>query len=60
MTENNEIIQTLHKVNTGMRVLMNDLSEVVDNVSKLTQLIYDREIEKIDDELEDIKLRSHM
>lgn len=64
MMENNEIIQTLHKVNTEMKVLMQDLSEVIDNLSKLTELVYDKEIKKLDDEINNIntniKLRSHM
>ena len=64
MMESNETIQALHKVNTGMKVLMQDLSEVINNLSKLTELIYDKEIGKLDDEINDIneniKLRSHM
>lgn len=64
MMESNETIQALHKVNTGMKVLMQDLSEVINNLSKLTELVYDKEIEKLDDEINDIneniKLRSHM
>ena len=64
MMESNEIIQALHKVNEGMIILMNDLSDVIQNLSKLTELIYDKEIAKLDNEINsinaNIKLRSHM
>lgn len=62
MMESNEQIKAVHKVNESMKVLMQDLSVVIDNMSALTKLVYNAEIEKLDNEIEQksIKLRSHM
>jgi len=62
MMESNEQIKAVHKVNESMKVLMQDLSVVIDNMSVLTKLVYNTEIEKLDKEIEQksIKLRSHM
>lgn len=66
MMENNNSkeIQALHKINEGMKILMNDLSNVIKNLSELTELIYNREIDALDKEIEqtktNIKLRSYM
>ena len=56
MMENKEIelVKILHQ---NIRTLTNDLSIVIDNLSQLSNLIYDREINKLDEE---IKLISHM
>ena len=61
MTESKEI-QVLHKVNTGMRVLMDNLTDVISNLSELTELLYNKEMDKVDKEIENIniKLHSHM
>jgi hypothetical protein len=60
--ENSKEIQLMHSINEGMSKLMRDLSAVIDNISALTELIYNREIDTIDKEIEqtNIKLRSHM
>lgn len=62
MMESNEQIKAIHKVNESMNILMQDFSVVIDNISALSELIYNTEIEKLDDEIKqtNIKLRSHM
>lgn len=60
MMENKEI-EILHRINKGLSVLMVDLNEVVKDISLLTELVYNREIENIPTENNNvIKLHSHM
>ena len=64
MMESSKEIEIMHKINEGMSILMRDLSSVVDDITELTQLLYNKEIEKLDKEIEqtntNIKLHSHM
>ena len=58
MMGNKEIIM-LHNINKTVATLMQDFNDLVKELSTLTEMIYDREIEKCNDEI-DIKLQSHM
>lgn len=58
MMENNEI-QVLHRINKRMAMLIADFNSIVNDLSELTQMIYDREIEILNEDRE-FKLRSHM
>ena len=58
MMESNDI-RVLHRLNKNMQTLISDLNVVVADISELTELLYNREIENMDDEHE-IKLCSHM
>jgi hypothetical protein len=66
MENKSKEIQALHKLNENMYVLMDALKVVISNVSELTEIIYNKEISKIDNEIkninniENIKLHSHM
>ena len=56
--ENNEI-KMLTEINKKVQNLISDFNSLVNDISVLSQMVYDREIQKCDDEI-DIKLRSHM
>lgn len=66
MENKSKEIQALHKLNENMHVLMDAFKVVISNISELTEIIYDKEISKIDNEIkninniENIKLHSHM
>ena len=57
MTGNKEI-QLMHDINSKMVKLTQDLSDVIQTLSELTILVYDSEIDKLNET--EIKLRSHM
>ena len=56
--ESNEI-RILHKINRDMQNVIASLNIVIADMATLTEVVYDREMSKCNDEL-DIKLRSHM
>lgn len=57
MTGSKEI-QLMHEINGKMVKLTQDLSDVIQALSELTILVYDSEIDKLNET--EIKLRSHM
>lgn len=59
MTGNNEV-QLLHEINSKMVTLMQDFNEVVQALSELTIMVYDKEIDKCKYEDGGFRLRSHM
>ena len=56
----NKEIEMVTRINKDIQNLISDLNIVVADLGILSQLIYDKEVSKCDNELEDIKLRSHM
>ena len=52
-------IELLHKTNKDLGELLNNLNILVADISALTEVVYDREIQRCDGEI-DIKLHSHM
>ena len=56
--ESNEI-RMLHKINRDMQNVIASLNIVVADMATLTEIVYDREMSKCNDEI-DIKLQSHM
>ena len=58
MMESNEI-RILHKINRDMQNVIASLNIVIADMATLTEVVYDREMAKCNDNL-DIKLQSHM
>ena len=58
MMESKEI-EMITRINKDIQNLISDLNIVVADLGILSQLVYDKEISKCDEEI-DIKLRSHM
>ena len=56
--ENNEI-EILHRLNKNMSILIANFNELVNDISKLTEIIYNKEIDNLNKE-KDIRLHSHM
>ena len=55
---NNEI-EILHRLNKNMSILIANFNELVNDISKLTEIIYNKEIDNLNKE-KDIRLHSHM
>lgn len=58
MMGNNEMI-LLHKLNSKMIKLIRDFNGIVSDLSELTEMVCQKELNELDKE-QDIKLRSHM
>ena len=58
MMESKDVL-AIHKLNKDMQELIYNLNVVVNDISMLTEIVYEREIEQCDNDI-DIKLRSHM
>lgn len=56
MMENKEI-EVLHKINKQVSEIMINLNSLVKDLSELTNIVFDKTIDSLDDE---IKLHSHM
>lgn len=59
MMENKEEVMLLHELNSKMVNLIRDFNEIVDDLSELTRMVCQRELNNLDNEHE-IKLHSHM
>ena len=58
MMGNNEL-EIVMKLNKDMQGLLSNVNAIVEDLTVLTQIVYDREMQKCNDEI-DIKLKSHM
>ena len=59
MESNNNEIRILHKIHKDMQNVVTSLNIVIADMATLTEIVYDREMSKCNDDL-DIKLHSHM
>ena len=63
MMESKELA-IVHKLTKQMRGLVKDINEITDSISELSNLLFDKEIERCNNEIDEynklIKLHSHM
>lgn len=56
----NKEIEMVMRINKDIQSLISDLNIIVADMGILSQLIYEKEISRCDEDKHEIKLRSHM